>query len=145
MVNTQNYVFYFESDIAKVFPFRPTCSSYDSEKKTKSKSEPKRTRKESEQIRTITCRRRSQGLSPSLSLSIIVTLLSMCGTKISQGMTPVRYHLISQKVSQKGPEKKVNKCGKLGLTAWGDLRRFVVLFIWNYHYSTQLNRTKGRN
>ena len=31
MVNDQNYVFYFESDIAKVFPFRPTCSSYDSE------------------------------------------------------------------------------------------------------------------
>ena len=25
----------------------------------------------------------------------------------------------SQKVSQKGPEKKVNNCGKLGLTAWG--------------------------
>ena len=29
----QNYVFYFESDIAKVYPFRPTCSSYDSERK----------------------------------------------------------------------------------------------------------------
>ena len=30
------YVFYFDSDIAKVFPFRPTCSSYDSyEKKVK--------------------------------------------------------------------------------------------------------------
>ena len=28
----------------------------------------------------------------------------------------------SQKVSQKGPEKKVNKCGKLGLTAWGDFK-----------------------
>ena len=53
MVNAQNDVFYFESDIAKVFPFRPTCSSYDSERKT----------------------------------------------------------------SQKEPEKKVNKCGKLGLTA----------------------------
>jgi hypothetical protein len=25
----------------------------------------------------------------------------------------------SQKVSQKGPGKKVNNCGKLGLTAWG--------------------------
>ena len=49
-VNAQNYVFYFESDIAKVFPFRPTCSSYDSERKKKSKSEPKRTRKESEQM-----------------------------------------------------------------------------------------------
>jgi hypothetical protein len=35
----------------------------------------------------------------------------------------------SQKVSQKGPEKKVNKCGKLGLTAWGDIRRFFVIFI----------------
>ena len=31
VVNAQNYVFYFDSDIAKVFPFRPTCSSYDSE------------------------------------------------------------------------------------------------------------------
>ena len=31
VVNAQNYVSYFESDIAKVFPFRPTCSSYDSE------------------------------------------------------------------------------------------------------------------
>ena len=52
----------------------------------------------------------------------------------------------SQKVSQKGPEKKVNKCGKLGLTAWMDFKEiFVVIFIWNYHYSTQLNRTKGRN
>jgi hypothetical protein len=36
--------------------------------------------------RTIT-RRRSQGTAPGLSLSIILTLLSMCGTKISQGMT----------------------------------------------------------
>jgi hypothetical protein len=27
VVHAQNYVFYFESDIAKVFPFRPTCSS----------------------------------------------------------------------------------------------------------------------
>jgi hypothetical protein len=36
VVNAQNYVFYFDSDIAKVFPFRPTCSSYDSyEKKVK--------------------------------------------------------------------------------------------------------------
>ena len=86
MVNAQNYVFYFESDIAKVFPFRPTCSSYDSEREKK-----------------------------------------------------------SQKVSQKGPEKKVNKYGKLGLTAGGILRRFFMIFIWNYHYSTQLNRTKGRN
>ena len=50
VINAQNYVFYFESDIAKVFPFRPTCSSYDSERKKKSKSEPKRTRKESEQM-----------------------------------------------------------------------------------------------
>jgi L-rhamnose mutarotase len=33
VVNVQNYVFYFESDIAKVFPFRPIRSSYDSEKK----------------------------------------------------------------------------------------------------------------
>ncbi len=23
--------------------------------------------------------------------------------------------------------------------------RIFVIFIWNYHYSTQLNRTKGRN
>jgi hypothetical protein len=28
----------------------------------------------------------------------------------------------SQKVSQKGPEKKVNKCGTLGLTLWGDFK-----------------------
>ena len=34
-VNAQNYVFYFESDIAKVFPFIPTCSSSDSEIKNK--------------------------------------------------------------------------------------------------------------
>jgi hypothetical protein len=61
VVNAQHNVFYFESDIAKVFPFRPTCSSYDSERKK------------------------------------------------------------SQKVNQKGPEKKVNKCGKLGLTALGRL------------------------
>ena len=27
-----------------------------------------------------------------------------------------------QKESQKGPEKKVNKCDKLGLTAWGDFK-----------------------
>ena len=85
MVNAQKYVFYFESDTAKVFPFRPTCSSYDSEKKTKSKSEPKRTRNESEQL------------------------------------------------------------WQTWINSMGDLRRFVVLFIWNYHYSTQLNRTKGRN
>jgi hypothetical protein len=37
LVNTQNYVFYFESDIAKVYPFRPTCSSYDSERKKSQK------------------------------------------------------------------------------------------------------------
>jgi hypothetical protein len=37
VVNAQNYVFYFESDIAKVFPFRSTCSSYDSEIKKKEK------------------------------------------------------------------------------------------------------------
>jgi hypothetical protein len=50
LVNTQNYVFYFESDIAKIYPFRPTFSFSDSERKTKSKGELKRTRKESEQI-----------------------------------------------------------------------------------------------
>jgi hypothetical protein len=66
----QNYVFYFESDIAKGFPFRPTCSSYDSERKK------------------------------------------------------------NQKVSQKGPEMKVNKCDKLGLTAWGDLKEiFCVIYL----------------
>jgi hypothetical protein len=62
VANAQNNVFYFESDIAKVFPFRPTSSSYDSERKK------------------------------------------------------------SQKVNQKGPEKKVNKCSKLGLTALGDCK-----------------------
>jgi hypothetical protein len=41
--------------------------------------------------RTIT-RRRSQGPAPGLSLSIILTLLSMCGTNISQGMTPVHIY-----------------------------------------------------
>ena len=61
MVNAQKYVFYFESDTDKVFPFRPTCNSYDSERKK------------------------------------------------------------SQKVSQKGPEREVNKCGKLGITALGAL------------------------
>jgi hypothetical protein len=41
-------------------------------------------------------------------------------------------------VSQKGPEKKVNKCGKLRLTAWVDFKEICfVIFIWNYHYSTQ--------
>jgi hypothetical protein len=43
--------------------------------------------------RTIT--RRSQGLAPGLSFSIILIILSMCGTKISQEMTPARYHLTS--------------------------------------------------
>ena len=85
MVNAQKYVFYFESDTAKVFPFRPSCSSYDSKRKKKSKSEPKRTRKESEQM--------WQTWNNSIG---------------------------------------------------GTLRRFFVIFIWNYHYSTQLNRTKGR-
>ena len=37
MVNAQNYVFFFESDTAKVFPFRPTCSSYDFDIEKKSK------------------------------------------------------------------------------------------------------------
>ena len=37
MGNDPNYVFYIESDIAKDFPFRPTCSSYDSEIKKMSK------------------------------------------------------------------------------------------------------------
>jgi hypothetical protein len=37
VVNAQHYVFYFESDNAKVFPFRPTCSSYDSERKKSKK------------------------------------------------------------------------------------------------------------
>ena len=41
VVNAQNYVFYFESVIANVFPFRPTCSSYDYERENRSKSEPK--------------------------------------------------------------------------------------------------------
>jgi hypothetical protein len=41
VVNAQNYVFYFESDIAKVFPFRSTCSSYDSEIKKKRKKKVK--------------------------------------------------------------------------------------------------------
>jgi hypothetical protein len=49
VVNAQNYVFYIESDIVKIFQFRPTYSSYDSEIK-KSQKEPKRTRKESEQM-----------------------------------------------------------------------------------------------
>ena len=69
MVNAQKYVFYFESDIAKVFHFRPTLctySSYDSEIKK------------------------------------------------------------SQKVSQKGAEKKVNKCGKLGLIACMGSPLFIV-------------------
>jgi hypothetical protein len=36
--------------VCKVFPFRPTCGSYDSEiKKKKSQKEPKGTSKESEQ------------------------------------------------------------------------------------------------
>jgi hypothetical protein len=38
----------------------------------------------------------------------------------------------SEKVNQKGPEKKVNKYGKHRLTAGGTLRRFFVIFIWNY-------------
>ena len=37
VVNAQNNVFYFESDIAKVFHFRPTCSSYDSEREKSQK------------------------------------------------------------------------------------------------------------
>ena len=51
MVNAQNYVFYFESDIAKVFHFRPTCSSYDSERKKSQKINQKGPeKKESEQM-----------------------------------------------------------------------------------------------
>ena len=50
MFNAQIYVFYFESDIAKVFPFRPTCSSYHSEILKKRQKEPKRTNKENEQM-----------------------------------------------------------------------------------------------
>ena len=50
VVNAQNYVFYFESDIANAFAFRPTCSSYDYERENKSKGEPKRTRNGSEQM-----------------------------------------------------------------------------------------------
>jgi hypothetical protein len=49
--------------------------------------------------RTIT-RRRSQVPAPGLSLSIILTLLSMCGTKISQGMTPV--HIICYSAIRQG-------------------------------------------
>ena len=41
VVNAQNYVFDFESVIANVFPFRPTCSSYDSEIK-KNQKKPKK-------------------------------------------------------------------------------------------------------
>ena len=85
VVNAQNYVFYFESDIAKVFPFKPTCSSYDSEGEKKSKGEPKRTRTESEQM------------------------------------------------------------WQTWINSMGGFKEIVVIFIWNYHYSTQLNRTKGRN
>jgi hypothetical protein len=51
VVNAQNYVFYFESDIAKVFPFRPTCSSYDSEREKSQKvSQRGPEKKESEQM-----------------------------------------------------------------------------------------------
>jgi len=49
VAKAQNYVFYFELDSAEVFPFRPTCSSYDSDIK-KSQKEPKGTSKESEQM-----------------------------------------------------------------------------------------------
>ena len=93
MVHAQNYVFYFESDIAKVFPFRPTCSSYDSEIKSKVKS---------------------------------------------------------QKVSQKGPEKEVNKCGKLGLTAWDprwisvpDFFRSNLRSLLLFAHATDFCRTNG--
>jgi hypothetical protein len=37
VVNARNYVFYFESGIAKVIPFRSTCNFYDSERETKDK------------------------------------------------------------------------------------------------------------
>ena len=50
MVNAQNYVFYFESDIAKVFPFRPTCSSYDSEINKKKSKRAKKDQQESKQM-----------------------------------------------------------------------------------------------
>jgi hypothetical protein len=49
VVNAQNYIFYFESDTTKVFPFRPTCSSYDFDIE-KSQKEPKETSKKSEQM-----------------------------------------------------------------------------------------------
>ena len=46
VVNAQKLCFYFESVIAKVFLFRYTCSSYDSERKKSQKV----SRKESEQM-----------------------------------------------------------------------------------------------
>ena len=45
----------------------------------------------------------------------------------------------SQKASQKGPEKKVNKCGKLGLTTWGD---FKAIFCDIYSELPLFNTTK---
>jgi hypothetical protein len=81
--------------------------------------------------RTIT-RMISQGLAPGLSLSIIVSLV--------YPFRPTCSFLIlrekqSQRVSWRGPERKVNKYGKLGLTAWGDFKEIFcdiyLELIWN--------------
>ena len=45
----------------------------------------------------------------------------------------------SQRVSLKGPERKVNKYGKLGLTAWGD---FKEIFCDIYFELPLFNTTK---
>ena len=52
----------------------------------------------------------------------------------------------SQKVSQKRTRKESEQMWQTWINSiGGTLRRLFVIFIWNYHYSTQLNRTKGRN
>ena len=50
VVNAQNYVYYLESDIAKIFPSDLPLVLMILREKKKSKSEPKRTRIESEHI-----------------------------------------------------------------------------------------------
>ena len=51
VVHAQNYVCYFESDIAKVFPFRPTCSSGTC--KVRNEIETKRNETERNEIKRI--------------------------------------------------------------------------------------------
>jgi hypothetical protein len=52
--------------------------------------------------------------------------LNKSSLSVSTNLIYIHLSFQSQKVSQKGPEKKVSKCGKLGLTAWGDMKEILL-------------------